>query len=72
MSCLSDYKISTTFIDSYGDDSLVIIGIEKNNIYNIELYGYDYDIQRTELRKELLEKTFKDYIFVIKRFYSVL
>lgn len=69
---LNDYKVSKLPIDVCGDDCLVIIGIEKNNINNIELYGYDYDITRIEERKRELDTTFTDYLFVIKRFYSVL
>jgi hypothetical protein len=69
---LNDYKISKSSIDEYGDDCLVIIGVEKNNISNIELYGYDFDITRIEKIKKNLETKFTDYLFVIKRFYSVL
>ena len=69
---LNDYKISKSSIDEYGDDCFVIIGVEKNNISNIELYGYDFDITRIEKIKKNLETKFTDYLFVIKRFYSVL
>jgi hypothetical protein len=68
---LNDYKVSKSSINEC-DDSLVIIGIEKNNISNIELYGYDFDITRIEKRKKELETKFTEYLFVIKRFYSVL
>jgi uncharacterized protein YvpB len=72
MSSLSDYKISNSSVDEYGDHVMVIIGIEKNNICNIELYGYDCDKISIEKRKQELETKFTDFLFVIKRFYSVL
>ena len=69
---LNNYKISKTSIDACGDDSLVIIGVDKNNMHDIELYGYDCDLTRIENRKKELETKFTNYLFVIKRFYSVL
>ena len=69
---LNDYKISKLSIDVCGDDYLIIIGVEKSNISNIELYGYHFNIKLIEERKKELETKFTDYLFVIKRFYSVL
>lgn len=66
---IDDFKISAKSEDC--DDSIVIIGVDLKTL-DIDLYGYDYDIDIINFMLGHLQQKFPDHKFVTKSFYSVL
>lgn len=66
---INDYKISLN--QDNIDTSMVIIGVNVDT-YDLDIYGYDYNIEVLEYIVYKLKQKFKNYIFTIKRYDSVI